>query len=389
MTNDVPLVAEVSDLDHVGERHEGGGGRARTHFLLQATLALLLVASNVGQRVAFKSVGYSLGPYPYFVLFFIAGAFVPIFGAICVAIITLTGGFLPETRTFRIFYVLVAIGALNALQGTGMIFANPHVPGYLQALLQQGVIPFTFIASIAVLRSRFTFLQYVGVLFVVLGISLQLIPDMLGSDAASSASKSSGVWALLFLLAQVPIAFASILQERAFRTVKVNIFHMMFWASTSQFVTITLFAPLDCIDGIGDASSLHSFINNFTEAWRLLGRSSASFSLSACIATFLLSQVFQAFMVKHSSAAFTVLCMAFVVPCSAAIFTLPIVMGTNAEHLSGTAPVALALVFVGIVCHKLGERRHTTAPTQSEAGTSNNSGVSLAPPMCGEYPERI
>merc|ERR1740117_992370 len=83
-------------------------------------------------------------------------------------------------------------------------------------------------------------------------------------------------------------------------------------------------------------------------------------------------------MVKHTSAAFAVLCMAFVVPGSALVFMMPLLMGPNAEDLSGTAPIALALVFFGIVGFKLGNRSPVASPA---SGRECSESVLSVPPL--------
>merc|ERR1719414_728731 len=61
-------------------------------------------------------------------------------------------------------------------------------------------------------------------------------------------------------------------------------------------------------------------------------------------------------MVKHSSAAFAMLCTAFVVPCSGVAFAMPVLMGPHSEHLSASAVAALVLVFGGITLFRFGQK---------------------------------
>eukprot|EP00928_Gymnodinium_smaydae_P041311 TRINITY_DN27975_c0_g1_i1.p1 TRINITY_DN27975_c0_g1~~TRINITY_DN27975_c0_g1_i1.p1 ORF type:complete len:440 (-),score=86.64 TRINITY_DN27975_c0_g1_i1:130-1407(-) len=364
-------------------RESSYAGKSVLRALLQLFLFAMLLVSNVGQRLAFKDMGYALGPYPYFVLVSISAAFVPIFGTICLGIICFTGGFLPETRTWKCMGSFFVIGCGNALQGLGMVFANPHVPGYLQALLQQSIIPFTLGASSLLLRSRFTPRQYSGVLLITVGIAVQLVPSMSEQSQAggSSSAGTARVWSLVFLLAQFPVALAAIFQEKAFQSVPVNVFHMLFWASVFQFSTLVLLAPLDAIPGIGDTSSPAGFVQNFAEAWRRVANEGAAVPLCACVVTMLLAQLAQALMVKYSSAAFCVLCMAFVVPTSAVAFTVPAIAGAYVERLGSTTPLALLLVFVGVVLYRLG----TDAVLASSA-----SGDALSEPVCAPVtPQRL
>lgn len=347
--------------------------RAAPRLGLQAALSAALLASNVGQRVSFKRLGYVLGPYPYFVLLSISLAFVLAFGAICAAIVTRTGGWLPETKTWHVLQSFLLIGACNALQGLGMVFANPHVPGYLQALLQQAVIPLTLAASALALSARYSRRQYVAVLVIIAGILLQLLPDMKGSEPGQgvpAGQEASLPWALVFLAAQAPVALAAVLQEHAFQAVTVNVFHMMFWASAAQFLTLLALAPLDALQSAsGTAAPSGDLLGGLLAAQQ----PEALEGLLACVAAMLLSQLTQALVVKHFSAAYAVLCMALVLPASALAFTLPALMGHHAEQLGGTAPAALGTVFLGVLLYRAGES--LGAPPESAPRTPEDGGM--------------
>mmetsp|Transcript_99820 Transcript_99820/g.310936 ORF Transcript_99820/g.310936 Transcript_99820/m.310936 type:complete len:427 (-) Transcript_99820:313-1593(-) len=321
--------------------------------LVQAAFFGLLLTSNVAQRVTFKFLGYTLGPYPYFVLLSISGVFVPIFALICIAIVVTTGGFLAETRTWHCLGVNAVIGCFNALQGAGMVFANPHVPGHLQALLQQGVIPFTFATSLLTIGAHFSWQQYLGVLLIVVGVCVQLGPDLLAAGA-EDAAQAPGAWASLFLLAQLPVALSAVLQERAFSKRPVNVFYMMFWASLAQFGTLLLLAPLGISPSAPGQAGWEAVLAYMQEAVSVVQHDGgAAETLSGCMLTMLLAQLAQAYMVKLSSAAFTVLCLALVMPASALAFSTQMVMGPHVERLGLGSVAALVLVFVGISMYQL------------------------------------
>lgn len=352
------------------------GQRLRA-LVLQLGLALLLIASNIGQRVAFKNVGYVLGPYPYFVLLSISATIPVVLGVVCLFVYAVSG-FSPGTCSLRNVVIFFTLGFAAALNGVGMVFANPHVAGYLQALLQQSIVPMTLVASMSILATQFSPTQYAGVLMIVAGVLLQLWPSMSNGDASASSGFS---WQCIFMLAQLPNALAAILQEHTFQSAPVDVRLMLFWSSTAQFVTFVMLAPLDCVPNVGDSSPVDEFFSNLSEAWHLVRGGTASVALISCIVTLLLSQFLQMLMVKHSSAAFAVLCMAFVVPGSAVVFTLPLVMGSHAEQLSDTAPLALALVFFGIMGFKLGELEtspDTSASKSDEAAIGQNDAISQA-----------
>jgi len=221
----------------------------------------------------------------------------------------------------------------------------------------------TLTTSVLVLRSRYSLQQYAAVLVIISGILLQLVPDMVQSDvrSASTALPTTGqplslLWSLVFLAAQVPVSCAAVLQEYAFARVHVNVFHMMFWASTAQFATLAVMAPLDTVPHVGDSASEQSFLAKMTTAWHIVcSDGAAARALLLCVATMLLSQLTQALVVKQCSATYAVLCMALVLPSSAIAFTLPVLMGSHAEVLGSTALGALCVVFLGVVLYRIGD----------------------------------
>merc|ERR1719195_1981727 len=157
------------------------------------------------------------------------------------------------------------------------------------------------------LRSRYSPQQYAAVLVIISGILLQLFPDMMQFDAQSSSTPLptgqplSLLWSLVFLAAQVPVSCAAVLQEYSFARVHVNVFHMMFWASTAQFVTLAVMAPLDTVPHVGDSASEQSFLAKMTTAWHIVCTDgAAAWALLLCVTTMLLSQLTQALVVKQS-----------------------------------------------------------------------------------------
>merc|ERR1719215_1585448 len=93
----------------------------------------------------------------------------------------------------------------------------------------------------------------------------------------------------------------------------------------------------------------------------------------------LLAQLAQALMVKYSSATFAMLCTALVVPTCAVAFSLPMVMGSKVEQLSGATPWAVLLVFIGILGFRLSgddtesEKVAPVVPEDKESGLTAES----------------
>jgi hypothetical protein len=81
--------------------------------------SVLTIFSASMQAVAFKSAGYALGPYPYFILLAVSFAFVPVF-FLGVLFINHYGTILPAARKFEYKKAFALIGFLNGLNGIFM-----------------------------------------------------------------------------------------------------------------------------------------------------------------------------------------------------------------------------------------------------------------------------
>ena len=131
--------------------------------LVVALLSVLVIAFGSLQVVAFKRAGYSLGPYPYFILLSVGGSFVPLL-AIAAAFQYLrpVRGFSAATLSRRSLLAYAVIGALNGTNGVLTIFSVPFVGGVSQSILAQLVIPLTLLLSWIVLNTRFGYVQLIG-----------------------------------------------------------------------------------------------------------------------------------------------------------------------------------------------------------------------------------
>jgi len=333
--------------------------------------SVLTIVSAALQAVAFKSAGYALGPYPYFILLAVSLAFVPIF-FVGVAVIHRYGQILEAAQAFEYKKAFAAIGCLNGLNGILIIFSNPHVSGVAQSTLSQFVIPLTLLLSVIILRASFSRIMYLGAFIILCGVGLELSPTFAASPAklmlerssssSSSSSDDSGWWAVVFALGQLPAALCSIYQEQAFtKGVRINVVYMMAWSSLAQFVALVLAVPLDFIPGFGNSGSFSGFIANMRNATlcvadQLEGHEEckhAAFLLGCCVLTMLLTNVFQALLVKHSSASLSVLVLTMITPASTFCFTLPFLMGKDhTEVMSLLEWIALVVLMIGVIIYR-------------------------------------
>tara|TARA_B100000780_G_C21088559_1_gene438619 strand:- start:99 stop:1523 length:1425 start_codon:yes stop_codon:yes gene_type:complete len=323
--------------------------------------SILTIASASLQAVAFKNAGYALGPYPYFILLAVSFAFVPIF-FIGVALIQKYGQILKAAQSFEYKKAFAVIGVLNGMNGILIIFSNPHVSGIAQSTLSQFVIPLTLTLSVVILRASFSKLMWFGAVIIMSGVMIELSPTF-SSTAVINKTNNNGWWAVVFALGQLPAALCSIYQERAFtKGVRINVVYMMAWSSLAQFISLLFAAPLNFIPGFGNAGgSVNGFIENMKNATLCVSNtlpnhhsecSRAGLLLGCCILTMLLTNVFQALLVKHSSASLSVLVLTMITPASTFCFTLPFLMGKDTEVMSILEWVALGILMIGVVIYR-------------------------------------
>ena len=154
--------------------------------LIAACLALILFATS--QAVVFKAVGYPLGPWPYFILITVSSAFVPIFFGVVAYINTFSGGFHEAQTTLRFKRHFGVIGALNALNGIFIIFANPYVSGVLQTMLSQASIPFTMALATLVLGTQFSWVECSGAIVIFAGLGVDMAPSFFQGESLSKGT---------------------------------------------------------------------------------------------------------------------------------------------------------------------------------------------------------
>eukprot|EP00941_MAST-03F_sp_MAST-3F-sp1_P003731 g3731.t1 len=201
-----------------------------------------------------------------------------------------------------------------------------------------------------------------GAFVIFLGVLVELSPSVIGAlRHEGETNGTNGFWAIVFASSQLPAALCSIYQEQAFtQGVRVNVVYMMAWSSLAQFIMLFFAIPFDFLPGFGTTTA-SGFGREMHDAWKcvlddLEGHpecKTAGFTLFCCIATMLFTNVFQALLVKHSSAALSVLVMTLITPVSTFCFTLPSLMGKEyTEKMSNIQIIALGILMVGVSLYR-------------------------------------
>ncbi|KNC52192.1 uncharacterized protein AMSG_01018 [Thecamonas trahens ATCC 50062] len=366
-------------------------------------LALLLVLASTAQTVGFKLLGYAFGPFPFVILITMSAAFVPLFG-VPYAIARWRGVIPAETRTFplRPYWV---IGGLNAANGILLIFANPHVPGVVQAVLAQAGVPMVFFLSLWLLRTKYAPGQYASAVVIVAGIIVSLVPSLKadgGDDSVPGSASSRLMWSLAFLLGALPASLASIYQERMFAHARVHLLALMFHSSVAQFVSLAFALPLVFIPSFGTVSPA-AFGPHMAAAFGcLIGNdppaqlgyndqvqcSKAGILILAVVGFMLTANFASAATTKYASASFMIFVSTVVTPVSSFAFTFSFIMGSHAESLSIFAYIALVLLVAGIFGFRYFdvpqyEETELEPLVVNQAGSPARRGRSASP---GSYP---
>eukprot|EP01137_Pigoraptor_chileana_P008059 Opistho-2@54385 len=119
-------------------------------------LGLLLVAVvliGTTNRVTFKIMQYASINYSYFDSQFTTFMYIPISFIVIWIKIRFTNDITPEQRSFP-QYKFAIMGFLDSMAGLLSVVGGRQVPGMMQNLLTQGVVPVTMLMSILCLRPR-------------------------------------------------------------------------------------------------------------------------------------------------------------------------------------------------------------------------------------------
>ncbi|EER00785.1 transporter protein CG10, putative [Perkinsus marinus ATCC 50983] len=326
-------------------------GRA-LRLLRVAFLSIALLSCGALQRVAFKRIAYPLGRYPVLLLCVISAAFIPLFGFPYLYVKCAAGG----TDDRRILPYSI-IGALNAVNGVLTIFGNAYVPGYLQTILQQTIIPFTMILSVLICGTRYGAQHILGVVIIIVGVAIQLGPLVSSSEDSPTSTTTSLFWSVVYLIAPLPVAVAAVYQESEFSKRKVNLISLMYWSNLIQAIILFMLVPYDLV------ASDNSEVLQWPAAYRCIMASDervnpecangqAGIYLGSCILWMLISQLIQAELVRHAGASLCAVVMTLGLPTTALAFSMPELMGDHIEPIDRSTMLALSVILLGVSLYR-------------------------------------
>merc|ERR1719272_1895967 len=138
-----------------------------------------------------------------------------------------------------------------------MMWANPHVSGYLQCLISNIAIPMTMLLSVICFRSTFSKAAIAGVMLIIMGLLA------VGGNPSDQGSNFSPLWTGVFIFAQLPLSAACIYQEYAFKE-SLNMIHYIHYVTLLLAGDLVVAIPIDV--SIGDARSFEGFVDHTRDA---------------------------------------------------------------------------------------------------------------------------
>eukprot|EP00030_Apusomonadida_sp_AF-17_P007494 a841554_96.p1 GENE.a841554_96~~a841554_96.p1 ORF type:complete len:473 (+),score=157.26 a841554_96:185-1420(+) len=256
------------------------------------------------------------------------------------------------------------MGFMDALCTLVVILAAPYVPGPLQIIYMQGVLPGTLAASIFFLKKRYLWSHYLGATIILAGITLSALDS---HEDGSTPSRRPWLWSLLFLSFNVPASISSVYKEHVFRTAQptdgVSVNTMNFWVSFCQFFWGLCFAPI-VVPLLG--LSWHSLPGTFSQGAACLFAHQKQDVTSTCTGyttavtalTFTFNigwNFFILLLIKHASATMMFLSNTATIPLASLGFAIPFVVSggvTPRANVTWEIVVSLVVVIGGLVIYQ-------------------------------------
>lgn len=333
--------------------------------------ALAAMLGNVMMVIYLVKLGLRIPNYSYFILNFGCLLYnIPFF------IIAYLQHYLYKTITAEMTkpiwkFHLFVIGFFIGFNGLFIVFANPNVPGTLQTLLLQFIIPATMITSIIFLRSKYKLNQYLGALLVVVGIVVSLIPDFGNKE---NLLPNEGIfWIVIFIIGSIPGAFYNVYEEFAFRAQEMDIGYLMAWSNLGQWISLWLIAPFNLIPKFSpNGHTFHDLMIQYQDGLKCFvgidTGTTGSTQDDPCDGMWIIFLLFctgyvlnnfcSAALVKYGNATFSILISISSSILANFAFSARFIMGQFAVPVSWYDVLALLLVISGVVLYRFSSASH-------------------------------
>lgn len=252
-------------------------GRWSSFFRGERVVLLLILLAMVLSRSVDQTLYYRMTAiYPY--VTYLATIILPIaYLAISTPVVLyrlyVSKVITPEMRQWKFHAVFMIGGAMDTLFNLTSSWPVPYVSGPIVNTLSNAVLPFTMLASVVFLKTKYKFTHYVGALIVIYGIMVQLMPQLfLGENANGDVKEQKqGIWIMVLILSAIPAALSNVVKEAGLKDAAdmdewlmnnwVAVYQLIFGLMTLPTVAIPWPAPAPVIH-LSDLGSYMSKANN-------------------------------------------------------------------------------------------------------------------------------
>jgi drug/metabolite transporter (DMT)-like permease len=140
----------------------------------------------------------------------------------------------PEMRKFP-WYRFLIMGFLDCVTNTVQTLDASYVSGPINVVVGQMVILTNVILSYVFLGSRYNIMHIGGVLVVIVGVALDVLPCLLSINR-SSQEINQWPWILILLLNAIPMAASNVYKERHLKKANLDIWYVQAWVMFWQWI---------------------------------------------------------------------------------------------------------------------------------------------------------
>ncbi|DBA04075.1 TPA: hypothetical protein N0F65_009422 [Lagenidium giganteum] len=233
--------------------------------LLSFAVIIVLVLAMASERLMFKIMVDRMESYRYFLCQFMTFIYIP--PLFCIVGYKATqDDFIEEEVTefpklrFFVMGILdlmhVRVCAIGLVDSGGILLTLyiaqamlVFIPGgktapSLTVTLMQASVPLSACASILLFRTRYTGIQLLGIVAMLFGLVVALLPSFDDIVSDDFDERESGWNSIFYLLAAVPAAASMIYKERTIRDQPMDMVYLNAWVSVYQFIGGLMLAPL-------------------------------------------------------------------------------------------------------------------------------------------------
>eukprot|EP01006_Ploeotia_vitrea_P026183 TRINITY_DN59152_c0_g1_i1.p1 TRINITY_DN59152_c0_g1~~TRINITY_DN59152_c0_g1_i1.p1 ORF type:complete len:451 (-),score=14.13 TRINITY_DN59152_c0_g1_i1:152-1504(-) len=306
----------------------------------------------------------------FFVLFFVVVGC----AILCaLALLTQWHKIKPEERCIAHKHLLV-MGGILSLCGTALTYCSPHVSGLVQAILGVNVltVPLGVLISKVLLRKKYSWGKYLGVLIVLAGVGFGVYTDLSHHKGKSDIPHSvipQAAWDALFTITSVFALAVIIYQDEVFLQypVRQNMIYVQTWVMTYQSVVLLGLCWFDFLPAFGSTTP-SGFFNNQARAMKcFLGLQSGckdNVALSSCHCDIVgwnlslltlamcVGLVSRVVTIAYSNATFCFISSSINAPLTTITFALPFMMKPfNTQPMNYKTIITLVLLVLGMLVY--------------------------------------